>query len=173
MKIRKSMTAIGAALMVVGMSGPASAFECGDPQSPDPALISTNLVALATELRCSPGTEANPGAWTGAPIWQKRGEGDCEVQESLAKKLNEERDFEEGDKPPRNKNNTNTAAGAANDVANGKYLSAVDKLDAFVRDAYKSRINYDFGEESGAAKMYFLGEVETARGCVCKLTECE
>lgn len=172
MKIRKSMTAIGAALMVVGMSGPASAFDCGDPQNPDPATISASLEGLATYLRCSPGTGANPGTWPYDAIWQKRGEGSCEVQDSLAKKLNEEREFAEGDKPPRNKNNTNTAAGAANDVANGKYLSAVDKLDAFVRDVYKSRLNSEFGDAL-AAKMFFVNEVQDARMCVCKLTECE
>ena len=180
MEIRKSLTAVGAALMMVGISAPAAAFDCGvDAENPDPATITANLVGLAEELRCAPGTVANPGNWPlGYPIWQKRGGGSCDVQDALAKKLNEERDFGDDSKPPRNKNNTNTAAGAANDVNNGKFLSAVEKLDAFVKDAYKSRLNIWDGPANGfenalAAKTFFVNEVDEARGCVCKLTECE
>ena len=160
-------------MIMVVMNAPALAFDCGEPQDPDPTVISASLVALAVELRCTPlpGTDAEPGTWPrDTPIWEKRREGSCDIHESLARKLNEDRDFDEGSKPPRNKNNT--ATGAANDVANGKYLGAVDKLDAFVNDVYKSRLNTDFGSAT-AAKMYFLGQVEEARMCVCKLTECE
>lgn len=179
MEIRKSLTAVGAALMVIGISAPAAAFDCsvaGD--TSDPVTITTNLIELAEDLRCAPGTPANPGNWSHEEIWQKRGDGDCAVQDSLAKKLNEEREFDENSKPPRNKNNTNTAAGAAGDVRNAKYLSAVDKLDAFIKDVYKSRLNVwetgndDFDDALGA-KLFFVNEVNTARACVCKLTECE
>ena len=179
MEIRKSLVAIGAALMFVGISAPAAAYEwCDGVNIPDPKTITGNLEGLAKDLRCADGTPANPGTWpTDYPIWQKRGGGSCEVQDSLAKKLNEER--EEGTKPRPNKKVTNTTAGAANDVTNGKYLSAVEKLDAFVDDVYKSRLNiWDDGPANGfqntlAAKMYFVGEVQDARVCVCKLTECD
>ena len=82
----------------------------------------------------------------------------------------------DGLKPPKSKNNE--AAGAAWDVRNGKYLAAVDKLDAFVKDAYKSRLNVwesgnDYFDTALAAKMYFVNEVMEARGCICKLTDCE
>jgi hypothetical protein len=179
MEIRKSLTAIGAVLMVVGMSAPASAYDwCEGTDAPNPAVITANLEGLATELRCASGTLTNPGTWpANFQIWKKRGDGSCEVQNSLAKKLDEKR--EDGTKPPRNKNNTNAAAGAANDVKNGKYLAAVDKLDAFIEDVYKSRLN--FWENSpngytnpGAAKSYFVNEVNLgARVCICKLTDCE
>lgn len=178
MRIRKSLTAIGAALMMVGMSAPASAYEwCTGTDTPNPVTITANLEALATELRCDLESEVNPGTWPeNYPIWQKRGGGSCEVQDSLAKKLNEERAFEDGDKPPPKKNNT--AAGAAKDVENGKYLSAVEKLDAFVKGAYKSRLTIWDGAANGfenalGAKMFFVNQVIEARGCVCKLTECE
>lgn len=180
MEIRKSLTAISAALMMIGVNAPAGASECGvDAANPDPTTIAANLVGLAEELRCAPGTEANPGTWpSGYPIWQKRGGGSCDVQDSLARKLDEEREFEEGSKPPRNKHNTNDAAGAANDVENGKYLAAVEKLDAFVTDAYKGRLTIwgmaaNGFENALAAKTYFVNEVGKARGCICKLTECE
>jgi hypothetical protein len=178
MKIRKSLTAIGAAMMMVGMSAPASAYEwCTGTDTPNPVTITANLEALATELRCDLESEVNPGTWPkNYPIWQKRGGGSCEVQDSLAKKLNEKR--EDGTKPPRNKNNTNASAGAANDVKYGKYLSAVEKLDAFVKGAYKSRLTLWDGAANGFenaldAKMFFVNQVIEARGCVCKLTECE
>jgi len=92
------------------------------------------------------------------------------------RKLYEEREFGDGLKPPKSKNNE--AAGAAWDVRNGKYLAAVDKLDAFVKDAYKSRLNVwesgnDYFDTALAAKMYFVNEVMEARGCICKLTDCE
>ena len=93
------------------------------------------------------------------------------------RKLDEKR--EQGTKPPRNKNNSNDAAGAANDVKNGKYDAAVDKLDAFIDDVYKSRINDWENSPNGflnssKAKSYFVNEVNLgARPCVCKLTDCE
>ena len=167
MKIRKSFAAIGAALMMVGISAPVFADHlvydwCEGTEPPNPTTITASLEALATELRCNLGSDANPGTWpVDYPIWQKRGSGSCEVQDSLAKKLDEKR--EEGTKPPRNKNNSNGAAGAANDVRNGKYLAAVDKLDAFIKDVYKSRLN-DWENQNGFAnpgyaKSYFVKDL--------------
>ncbi len=179
MQIRKSLTAIGAALMIVGISAPASAFDCGGTyDKPDPATISNNLQGLAVFLRCpTTATPKNPGSWpSDGPIWQKAGAGSCDVHHSLARKLHEDRELDQDSKkPPQNKNNG--VAGASGDVANGKYLDAVDKLDSFVRDAYKSRLNTWEDPVNGfqtptLAKMFLMGEVETARGRVCKLTEC-
>lgn len=183
MKIRKSLTAVGAALMMVGMSAPVLANDlvydwCEGTDTPDPTTITTSLEGLATELRCNLGSELNPGTWPKEfQIWQKRGSGSCEVQDSLAKKLNEKR--AEGTKPPRNKHESNDAAGAANDVRNGKYLAAVDKLDSFVKDVWKSKLNeWDNSPNGfanpGTAKSHFVNEVVYgARVCICKLTECE
>ena len=179
MNARKILAALGAAFMMISISAPASAFECGTDPVTDPYnkdIIAAGLTALAIDLRCElDATPANPGEWTHEPIWQKSGCGDCEPQTSLARKLHEKREFIDG-KPPRNKNNT--VAGAAGDVSNEKYLAAVDKLDAFVKDAYKKRLymwvigNTEF-ENSLAAKTFFVNEVNDARSCVCHLTECE
>jgi hypothetical protein len=180
MQIRKSMTAIGAALMMVGVSayaGPPAVYCGADSMNPDSGMIESSLTNLSDYLRSTERADATVGPWPYDAIWQKRGTGSFEVQDSLAKKLYEERNFDvENPKPPKNKNND--AAGAAWDVRNGKYQSAVDKLDAFVADAYKSRLdvwadgNEDF-ENALDAKTFFVNEVIKARGCICKLTECE
>jgi len=180
MKARKILAALGAALMMIGISAPASAdFVCGTDTDPyDKDVIAAGLKILAIDLRCDDenATEANPGEWIHDPIWQKRGSGNCEPQNSLARKLHEKREFNTGSKPPKNDNNT--VAGASGDVSNEKYPAAVDKLDAFIKDAYKKRLyiwdtgNADF-ENSLAAKMYFVTQVSDARMCVCHLTECE
>lgn len=179
MEIRKSLTAFGAALMLVGASAYADkpAVDCKNDVNPDPMKIQDGLTNLADYLRSTARDDADFGPWPHDPIWQKRGTGSFEVQDALARKLYEERNFDvTNPKPPKNKNND--AAGAAWDVRNGKYLAAVDKLDAFVKDAYKSRLvvwesgNYDF-DTALAAKTFFVNEVIEARGCICKLTECE
>ena len=175
MKVQKSLTALGAALMIISISAPASAFECeGNGNTNDPQTISNNLIVLAESLRCALSDTA-PG-WHYDPIWQKRGEGSCEVQDSLARKLYEEREFNAGDKPPQKKNND--AAGAAWDVRNAKYLEAIDKLDAFVMDAFRKKLNLWDSSQGGFlnaldAKNYFVTEANTARGCICTLAECE
>ena len=178
MEIRKSLTAIGAALMMVSVSAYAEkpALDCKYDVNQDPVKIQSGLTNLADYLRSTARDGATFGPWPHDPIWQKRGTGSLEVQDSLARKLYEEREFGDGLKPPKNKNNE--AAGAAWDVRNGKYLAAVDKLDGFVKDAYKSRLNVwesgnDYFDTALAAKMYFVNEVMEARGCICKLTDCE
>jgi len=178
MKARKILAALGAALMMIGVSAPASAFDCGTAGNPyDKDVIAEGLRNLAIALRCDDdATAANLGEWTLDPIWQKRGGGDCEPQNSLARKLHEQREFKPGTKPRPSGNNT--VAGASGDVRNEKYLNAVDKLDAFVKDAYKKKlyiwiIGNDEFENSLAAKTYFINEVDEARMCVCHLTECE
>jgi hypothetical protein len=181
MKIRKSLTAVGAALLMVGANAyaqPPSIVDCGNPASPEPEKITSSLINLADYLRKETPEEAEFGPWPYDPIWQKRGAGSYEVHASLARKLYEERDFVANpDKPRFNKNNE--ATGAAWDVRNGKYDAAVDKLLAFNKDAYKSRLNvwepehaYPDFENALDAKNYFLGEVSKAVECVCKLTEC-
>ena len=180
MEIRKSLTAIGAALMMVSVTAYAEMPEvnCGNPMDPDPALIQSSLIDLSDYLRSTERDGATFGPWPYEAIWQKRGTGDVEVQDSLARKLYEERDLDENTKPRRNKNNEN--AGAAWDVRNGKYLAAVDKLRAFVSDIYKKKLNpwppldpavSEF-TNSGGAKTYFVNQAKAAEGCICKLTEC-
>jgi hypothetical protein len=181
MKIRKSLTAVGAALIVVGISAPAMAepaFVCeGNGVSHDPETIFTNLRVFAEDVRCkdpeaAPG-EANPGIWDPEnPIWEKRREESCEIHSSLARKLHEDRELDENStKPPKNRNND--VAGAAWDFRNQKYEGARDKLYSFINDAWKARLNSQYevmGEidELAAAKarMDFIVRAEGAISCV-------
>lgn len=185
MEIRKSLAAVGVALIMVCTSAyadmhisPKAYVDCGGtPMDPDPAMITSSLINLADYLRKDTPDTAAFGPWPYDPIWQKRGEGSFEVHDSLARKLYEKREFGDGKKPPPNKNNQ--AAGAAWDIENGKYDAAVDKLLAFNKDLSKSKENtWDEGhampdfQNPENAEDHFETEVNIALGCVCKLTEC-
>ena len=171
MKIRKSLTAVGAALMMIGVSVPAAAFECGTgPDNPyDKDVIAAGLEAIAVTLRCTDDAEGqNLGLWSTAPIWQKgaKGSGDgCDVHASLARKLLEFRDFTGGNKPPKNKNETNLAAGASWDVANEKYEAAFEKLEAFENDAKKARLN-EANDDAYDQRYVLLHDIGLAKMCV-------
>ncbi|MDH3864640.1 MAG: hypothetical protein OEV10_11800 [Gammaproteobacteria bacterium] len=175
MKVRKSLAAIGAALMVTVLSVPASAsdFECKDANGEyDKDLIAANLKIVAEDLRCKP-EEDNPlnaGNWIGEPIWIKRGkvEDGCEVHSSLARKLHEFRD-PANPKPPRN-GEKNLAAGASNDVAFEKYGAALDKLGSFMDDIGKAKINESLPNVTWE-KMKFYNQVEAAYACVQNLPQ--
>jgi hypothetical protein len=168
-------------------NAPAFAFDCG---GDDPAVIATNLQALAFELRCNfePGDEDydsnNLGNWDkNNPIWEKRRQGDCGIHDRLAGKLHEVRVFEDDgdckvrprkncdDRPPENQNNQ--IQGASGDVANGKYEGAVSKLDSFINDAYKARLNSSFVDIMGTNATYwrnfFVTEADEARACIARL----
>lgn len=183
MKIRKSLTAVGAALMMVGMSAPAlaqSMFVCaGNGNEHDPETIFTNLKTLAEEVRCNDplaaDDEPNPGNWDPTnPIWEKSREGSCEIHSRLARKIHEDRELDEtSTKPPKKKGN-NDRAGAAWDFKNEKYEAAVDKLESFIEDAWKSRPNSQYvnsdGEidvmEAKLQKMNFIAIAEAAIPCI-------
>jgi hypothetical protein len=182
MKMRKTITAAAAALVMTAISAPATAFECeGNGNQYDPATIQANLTALAIALRCAPGTDANPGEWLADnPIWEKRGAPSCDVHERLARKLYEERAFEDDcsdrprkdckDRPPQNENND--ATGAAWDVRNEKYEAAISKLDSLIADVMKSRLNRAYDPDVGAAQTHaneLIAEVEGARNCIYQL----
>jgi hypothetical protein len=172
MKIQKSLTALGAALMIISISAPASAFECGtDASNPyDKDVIAAGLQALAEELRCVDDSLGdNLGLWSTAPIWQKGREGSCDIHASLARKLLEFRVFSDGNKPPKNKNETNLAAGASWDVKNEKFEGALSKLDSFLDDAKKARLNEANGDAFDQ-RYVFLHEVNEARTCVYHFT---
>jgi len=172
MKIQKSLTALGAALLMISISAPASAFDCGtDASNPyDKDVIAAGLKALAETLRCkSDPMDVNLGLWSTAPIWEKAREGSCDIHASLARKLLEFRDFSDGNKPPKNKNDTNLAAGASWDVQTEKYQAALDKLDAFLADAMKARLNEDNGNAFDQ-RYLFTSEVKGARTCVYHFT---
>ena len=191
MKIRKSLIGVGAALMMVGASANDGKPEVCDLNNPVQEEITSGLVDLADYLSCEVRADdpefpkLNFGPWPAdKPIWQKRGDGSCEVHTTLTRKLYERRDFAPGSKPPKKPNND--AAGAAWDVRNGKYDAAVEKLLSFKNDVRKKAKDLnDWGPydpvhpddrpfpNAGKAAEHFLNEVDNALGCVCKLTVCD
>jgi hypothetical protein len=175
MEIRKSLTAIGAVLMMVGMSVPAlaqSMFECGtDPVANpyDKDVIAAGLKDIAERLRCKKDADENDvGLWPDdMPIWQKgkKGGGDgCEIHASLARKLLEFRNFK-NNKPPQNENNL--AAGASWDLTNEKYEAAFIKLESFITDAEKATPNEANGDADYLI-MILLRDIGIAKDCVGK-----
>ena len=116
MNIKKMSGSLAVAIAVLGLSSVATA-DCLD--------TITEIEMKAVELRCS-----DTGYNTDTAIWQYKRNGDgCVIHSKLARKLNEVRTEE----PPRiNKKGTNTAAGAANSFANGKYEAGLASLQDFI-----------------------------------------
>ena len=124
--------AVAASVLAIGSTASADDYVCVD----DATLIS-DLASTAFQLRCNTSDAFGGGAWdANAPIWRKGRNGDgCDIHESLAKQLDEPRDPNSSDPPlvggGKGKGN-NVAAGAANDLANGKIDSARDHLENFI-----------------------------------------
>ena len=148
MKVRKSLTAVGAALVFATISAPAmsAGYEWNDAVCGDASATSLELIRLSEHLRCG---NAYPSWPKTNPIWEKAGSGSCEVHESLADKLWVE--------PPRNDGNTakkgngpgKVAEGAAQKVSEGKYDEAVTKLYQLLTAIDKSKPNNDFVDATG------------------------
>ena len=169
----KTFTALAAALLMISVSAPVSAFECADNGNLyDPATIEANLIAIAVELRCAAGTEANPGNWpANNPIWERRGAGSCDVHHNLAAKLFQDRELDDDSTKPR-KNPKNDAEGAARKVGNEKYEDAIIKLDQLITAILKSRLNRNYDPNVGEAQVLaneLIGEVEEAKICIAQL----
>jgi hypothetical protein len=179
MEIRKSLTAVGAALMMVGVSAPALAadtmFQCGtDTSNPyDKGVISAGLIEMAKSLRCKDpkfSSELNPGDWELPAIWERRREPSCEIHTKLARGLYEKRDFIANPiKPRKNKNDTNLAAGAAYDVQFAQYDEALAKLDAFIYEANKAQLNRLF-LQAADYRSVLVRDAKLARDCVYRLS---
>lgn len=172
----------------------ADGLECS--YDPDPQVRRTHLVdeirVLAYELRCKDYGETerdeygNPkqdeygniiyvddGDWTGDPIWQYKGKGSlgCVVHERLARQLDEGRSDDPDSKPPRNKHDTNDAAGAANDIENGKDDAAYTKLTSFIETilySYADKLNQDYTGDPDAdtEAKNFAYQADAARACI-------
>ena len=172
MKARKILAALGAALLIISISAPASAFDCeGNGNLFDPMTIAMNLGALAIDIRCINDSAKNPGRWDGLnPVFEKRAAPSCDVHNRLARSLFEKREFADDSKPRKNQNND--ASGAAWDVRNGKYEGAISKLDSFITAALKSRLNRSYDPDEAAAQLQrrkWINEAEKARICVNQL----
>ena len=118
MNIKKMSGSLAVAIAVLGLSSVATA-DCLD--------TITEIEHMADELRCS---TVDGDYNRDTAIWQYKRNGDgCVIHSKLARKLNEERT----EPPPRiNKKRTNTAAGAANSFANGKYEAGLASLQDFI-----------------------------------------
>ena len=174
MNIRKTLTALAAALLMITISAPVLAFECeGNGNVFDPVTIADNLELLAISVRCDGpyASTANPGIWPHTnPIWERRGSGSCDVHQNLAEKLFQQREFDDSSKP--RKNPFNDAEGAAWKVGNEKYEDAIQKLEQFITTVLKSRLNRNFDPNVGAAQMLaneLVIEAEEASICINQL----
>jgi len=177
MTLRKPLTALAAALMIASASIPTMAhaeFVCGTDPATNPYdkdVIAAGLTDMAEALRCvADSSELNPGLWSLDPIWEQRREPSCDVHLNLARKLYEVRDFDANpDRPKKNKNDTNLATGAAWDVQFSKFVDALSKLDSFLDDAGKARLNSAF--PAAADYRYLLTrDAQIARDCVYQLS---
>jgi hypothetical protein len=165
---------------------PALAEHLFDGCESDTQVVVDGLEVLAGELRCDSEAEPNPDMWPwDNPLWQKGGTPmrGCEVHESLAAKLHEDREFVDGvectdrprnkckDRPPKNQNND--VQGASGDIANGKYEAADTKLGSFLNDIYKARENESFQSIDGMNfknwRTAFVNHVNRARECIAPL----
>jgi len=171
MKLKKLATGVAVASATLAFSSASLALDCS--YDPDAGVRRAHLVdeivTLADMLRCT----SDGGYWSTAPIWQYRGKGEygCIVHAKLAKQLNEERTFEDGDKPPKNKQGTNDAAGAANDIENGKDEAAYIKLTSFIETIlydYANKLNGD-NLDAATQAAEFAGEADDARACIAGL----
>ena len=159
-----------AAVSVLALSGPVVADVPGDPDYQNPptscgALIEA-IISMADELRCGewPTSPEQIGTWDkGNPIWKKKGDAvkGCEVHESLAKQLYFVRD-PNGTKP-RIKKGGNSKGGAANDLDNGKVLSAMTHLMNFsetIRTAAKVNPKFEPLDTAGKVAEDFAHQAE-------------
>lgn len=171
MKIKFAGGSAALAISMLALSGTASADYFSDFTCADRASVISQIETLADEVRC---TDSANGIWgtdldpdtdprVETPIWQK-GKGQdpvrgCEVHDSLAKALNEDRTEE----PPRVGGNNgkgknsdtggnNTAAGAANDLRNGYDATAMEKLAGFVSNINNAKPSESFADGVSAAK---------------------
>ena len=157
MNIKKMSGSLVAATLLLGLNTVAMA---------DCATVISDTEDLAAMLRC----EVDVGTWdNNNAIWQWKGKGSmgCAVHRKLAKQLNEERDeYDSETMPPykgaKNKNGNNVAAGAANDLRNGKFESALAHYQTFMDTImYSAKVNTgfvatdDFASADAAAQFFF------------------
>lgn len=142
MKIQKLGGSLAAAISIFALSAPVLAdHTCGE--------VITNLKGQAADLRCETDIYGDY-LETEVPIWQFKGKTSakygCQVHDKLAKLLHELRTTEP---PPQggkngNGNGNNQARGAANDLDDDKFDSAIDQLMLFWNTIeYDAKLNMD------------------------------
>jgi hypothetical protein len=165
MKFTKLCGSFAVAASILGMSGIASAddypFVCNEG-----SLIAA-MQHIAQDLRCKP-----DGDWAGPAIWRKGRTASCDIQTSLAKQLDEPRTAEDAPPPVGGKNGKggNLAAGAANDLLNGKVDDAKLHIANYLAGIDKANVNDSFGTYLGMSasgwSMWFRNYGEDFQGCL-------
>lgn len=131
MNTRKLCGTVAAAIFTFALSATASAgtyFEC--PIDITPENVASEIEDMAFKMRCAnfepQKGDAAPGGWDkDAPVWKWGRKDGCEVHYKLSKLLHVARTSEPPKQTPKNNND---AKGAANDVRDGKLVSALDQL---------------------------------------------
>lgn len=164
MQIRKSATALGAALVMLTFGTTAWAeHDC-----PTQLQIAQNLRDLATEIRCKGFDSNNAGAWTEEAIWLKRRQPSCADHSTAADALYVV-------SPPRgNPNKPSKIRGAAEAVEQDEFEEAIRDLQGFRLDLMNNDLNpkTDFMDKNAAEWTYdWIQEAKAAEICLMEIME--
>ena len=162
MKIRKSTTALGAALAMLTIGTTASAeHDC-----PTQLQIAEQLKALAVEIRCETDPSAdNPGTWTGPAVWVRGKNPSCADHETAADALYV------FSSPRGNGNKPAKIRGAAAAVEQGEFEEAVRDLGGFTLDLLNNDLNTDpnfekEGKNAAQWTQHWIDRAKDAQACV-------
>ena len=158
MQIRKSATALGAALVMSTFSMAAIAAE----DCPMQDGIAQDLKDLAKEIRCVNFDQNNEGLWTDKAMWLKKREPSCADHSTAADAL-----FVES-APRGNPNKPSKVRGAAAAVKQGEFEEAIRDLDGFILDLLNNDLNPEIEGEKNAAYWThkWIGSAKAAQACV-------
>ena len=161
MKIRKSTTALGAAIamLTIGTSASAEHF------CPTQFQIAEDLKNLATEIRCADESTAdNPGTWEGPAVWVRRKKESCSDHATAADALYVL------SAPRGNPNKAVKIRGAAAAVEQDEFEEAVRDLEGFTLDLLNNDLNPEFGEKDGKTAgewtQEWINRAKAAQACV-------
>jgi len=166
MQIRKSATALGAALAIMGLSTSASAFECDAPD-----VMAEAMQQFAFELRCDDSLEPNTGNWPAEnPLWERRMGPSCDDHTSTAGAFHEV--SEPKGKNPKGKLPKTT--GIAEALRQDNYEEALRDLYGVLIDVSGDDVNRDFAPDFATAKLLVMdikNEISEMIVCVEQLIE--
>lgn len=166
MQIRKSATALGAALVIMGLSTSASAFECAAPDA-----MADAMEQFAFDLRCDDSLDPNPGGWPADnPLWERRMGPSCDDHASTAGAFYEVSE-------PKGKNPQGKPAkerGIAVALRQYNYEEALRDLYAVLIDVSGDDVNTQFDPDFATAKLIVMdikNEISEMIICVEQLIE--
>lgn len=166
MQIRKSATAVSAALAILGLSTSASAFECADPSAMADAMVDFSVM-----IRCDDAEEPNLGTWPSTnPLWERRMGPSCDDHSSTAGAFFEL--SEPKGKNPKGKEPKETGIVVA--LRQDNYEEALRDLRGVLLDISGDDVNTDYDPSLAAAMfqvMQWKIEIEEMIVCVEQLIE--